>query len=761
MSIREINHYALKSPCSIFDEEALTALQLAARTAGKVNECVSEFNRLEENTVENLEAQDAELKNMKEVQIPAEIASEILKYINSDHFINEIDKYAGNLTQRLENLFGSLAEGSTVLDAELIDVRTGPDGKIYNSAGEAVRSQFNKIPRLGIFHPYRDGCVNIDTNAKTVSTSHASFIMYGSERYTLNAFSASYVDISQNVFLVAYDTKDNAVKCVTTASYNRNSMIGMFYVNLAANTINSYCIAPYIGEYTINGKKIESMHDPVARMGINVIEPYSVAFDTHNETVTIGSHIYVWCGSHEYHVEPQTISFADTGDNTNYLVINPDTLAISIVPTTEYDGRSIIVFSFQTNRFTVPEFQSIDNYIVDGVGYSRIRAASVSGGSVAYVNGQSGLDTNTGEAGSPFRSIQRAINSGATIIKVKSGTYFEAISAQDLDELTIVADWSEYDESTPDRPKVIIKGSSTITAMKVTGTNVRQCEFGATDTIRSVFIDRTLPLEVNDGGRSKAYNVTLISSAGTLLKPLATYAEVEANANSFTYNNGFFFINYSGADSDFELIAGQTAENKITNVKKVVLEDIVFTGNRKNNLALKNVNNASVKNCEFINSGIANGVSIINSNVDFTNCKATNNRNDGFNLHGYGSSNFNNCEGCNNRDDGISHHDGCIGVINGGVYNNNAKAGIAPTYGAQVNCYNVVTDNNNQYDYLYSADNNDTARTCYIFGGYISNSYTGVHANRYNVVVVNCYFEPTAFFQESETLNGGTIIRKG
>lgn len=44
MSIDKINHYSLTNPASIYDEEALTALELAARTAGKVNEVINDNN---------------------------------------------------------------------------------------------------------------------------------------------------------------------------------------------------------------------------------------------------------------------------------------------------------------------------------------------------------------------------------------------------------------------------------------------------------------------------------------------------------------------------------------------------------------------------------------------------------------------------------------------------------------------------------------------------------------------------------------------
>jgi hypothetical protein len=61
MSVKPIHHYSMENPASVYDEEALTALELAARTAGKVNECSQAFNKLETETTEHLAKQDQDI----------------------------------------------------------------------------------------------------------------------------------------------------------------------------------------------------------------------------------------------------------------------------------------------------------------------------------------------------------------------------------------------------------------------------------------------------------------------------------------------------------------------------------------------------------------------------------------------------------------------------------------------------------------------------------------------------------------------------
>lgn len=146
MAIDKINHYSMTNPASVYDEEALTALELAARTGKKVNEVVEDQNALRETTEKTLEDQNKTLEKFEKVTIPSEVEETVLEHINEGDFDAQISAHLDGLNERVDNMLGSMTEGSTTMDAEIIDARTDPTGKAHANLGERIRDREETVP---------------------------------------------------------------------------------------------------------------------------------------------------------------------------------------------------------------------------------------------------------------------------------------------------------------------------------------------------------------------------------------------------------------------------------------------------------------------------------------------------------------------------------------------------------------------------------------------------------------------------------------
>lgn len=316
---------------------------------------------------------------------------------------------------------------------------------------------------------------------------------------------------------------------------------------------------------------------------------------------------------------------------------------------------------------------------------------------VYYVS-TTGDDNNDGfTKETALASVKKALEFGAKEIAIEAGEYFSDITLRNLNNIHIYTyrNNEEYSHTSPVRKMAKFIGVTYYNGYTVNDDGIYQQENVKGGVCYSeVFINKTMEPVVNGMNRANFAVVNDISNEHHYLKIVLTYEECVNTENSFYWNGATLFFNT--AVSDFTKIAVITKTSSITilSCDTVTLDDICCEFTNGAIIDIDKSNNIILNNCQANYSATGMGFSIDNTNAILNNCYATKNAIDGFNFHGYGTTILNDCVAENNYDDGCSHHNGCIGTINGGKFSGSGKAGIAPAYGANVNIYNVVCENN-------------------------------------------------------------------
>lgn len=140
----------------LYKNEAISSIALTKEVAEKINEIINTLNEFSNDDLIWKQEQEGRIRKgvvyMKDNLLNS--LNDLMVQLRDSGFIDDRIEYHFKtikndfnlLDGRLENLLGSIIEGSTTLDAELIDIRTDVNGRKYNNAGESVREQLTMLP---------------------------------------------------------------------------------------------------------------------------------------------------------------------------------------------------------------------------------------------------------------------------------------------------------------------------------------------------------------------------------------------------------------------------------------------------------------------------------------------------------------------------------------------------------------------------------------------------------------------------------------
>lgn len=171
--MKEIKHFMLPEHTNkLYENEAISSISLTRDVAEKINELVDAYNELSQWDLEKHQEQDGTIRKgilyMKDNLINT--LYDLTKLLESDGFFEgTVSKYVKVLESRVNNLIGSIKEGSTTLDAEVIDSRINNEGIVYTTAGNAIRALYTALSeRIGNLSVYSLDLVKMQLNSKEI-----------------------------------------------------------------------------------------------------------------------------------------------------------------------------------------------------------------------------------------------------------------------------------------------------------------------------------------------------------------------------------------------------------------------------------------------------------------------------------------------------------------------------------------------------------------------------------------------------------------
>lgn len=242
-------HYSMENPASIYDEEAMTALELAGRTAKAVDDCIKVVNGIPEKIAaavkdhidggdfdRQIDEHTLEITNKLE-----ETERELVDEVNAakEEFTAEVESTTSTLNTRLDSLLGQVKSGTTSMDAEIIDARIGANEVTYDSLGTGLREQFllswKRARNIWRNSPNGGPYLIVDNTAKTITLNPCSVQGIYSWVTITAGSSVSLVGVTGGTLAVALNSKTKTIYIANTSANFENS--------------NDYLLATFLLQY--------------------------------------------------------------------------------------------------------------------------------------------------------------------------------------------------------------------------------------------------------------------------------------------------------------------------------------------------------------------------------------------------------------------------------------------------------------------------------------------------------------------------------
>lgn len=241
MSIKPINHYSLTNSASIYDEEALTALELSARTAAKCNEVIENLN--------------------KNQQLQQELSKEMTDKVT------EFSEYVNEKATEIENFISSGIKNQIVYSFSRIDGTHN-----FGDFSAPIRGNQTITIAAGLYH-YPGGYIKL-TESKTITTQ---------------------ISVYPYMLYLVYNG-DFTLKSKEAIVYNDVILCGVYFYSEEIVTFhNDALFARYDTNYNVinekSERKRELLYEGFAYDG-------AIYIDTVNHTVQIIQPLKINCGGY-------------------------------------------------------------------------------------------------------------------------------------------------------------------------------------------------------------------------------------------------------------------------------------------------------------------------------------------------------------------------------------------------------------------------------------------------------------------------------